>query len=113
MRFKKDVKSDEARAGLVVYAVELEFGIASVDPARPQRRGGPATVLARQISIYLFQTVYNMSMARAARAFARDPATAQHACKVIETSREDPVLDKRLRRLEAFLRLAPTPADCR
>lgn len=112
MRRKKDIKSDRARAGLVVNVVELEFGITAVDPASPSARGGPAIVLARQIAIYLFQTVYNMNMARAGRAFHRDPATAKHACDIIEAIREDPVLDRRLRRLEDFLRLAPVPADC-
>jgi chromosomal replication initiation ATPase DnaA len=113
MRYKKDLKSDGVRAGLVLKAVELEFSVTPIDPNSPESRGGPTVVLARQIAIYLFRTVYNMNMARAARAFRRDPATAKHACDVIEASREDPVLDRRLRKLEAFLRLAPIPADCR
>ena len=113
MRRKKDVQSDEIRAGLVLNVVELEFGVTPVDRRNPCARGNPAMVMARQIAIYLFQTVYNMNMARAARAFGRDPATAKHACDVIEAVREDPVLDRRLRRLEDFLRLAPIPSDCR
>lgn len=113
MRHRKNIKSDTVRAGLVVSVVELEFGVTAIDPVSPSARGGPAMVMARQIAIYLFRTVYNMNMSRAARAFHRDPATAKHACDVIEACREDPVLDRRLRRLEDFLRLAPIPADCR
>lgn len=113
MNRKKEPKSDQHRAGLVMNVVALEFGITPLDAERPSARGGPARVMARQIAIYLFQTVYNMSMARAARAFRRDPSTAKHACFVVETCREDPVMDSRLTRLEDFLRRAPEPADCR
>lgn len=101
--------NDNLRAGLVIHAVALEFGVLPMDMNNPSARGNPAQTLARQIAIYLFQTVYNINMARAGRAFARDPSTAKHACVVIETCREDPVLDGRISRLENFLRLAPMP----
>ncbi len=111
MRLKEHSDSDAIRANIVIHTVALEFGITPVDPAAPNRRGCPQTAMARQIALYLFHTVFQMNMARVARAFRKDPSTARHACRVVESSREDPVLDARLSRLEAFLRQAPIPAD--
>ena len=111
MRRKEFSQSDTIRANMVLQTVALEFGVAPVDPACPQRRGSPQTAMARQIALYLFHTVFQMRMARVARAFQKHPTTARHACRIVEASREDPVLDARLSRLEAFLRQAPVPAD--
>lgn len=117
MRFKETSPSDNRRATIIVNSVALEFGVAPFEaPVRrghKMGRGSPHVVMAGQICLYLFHSVYHMNMARVGRVFRRHPTTARHACHVIEMNRDDPVFDARIRRLEAFLRAAPVPADCR
>lgn len=103
--------SDLHRANLIINSVALEFGVMPFEPHPTRRRGSPHVVLARQVTLYLFHTVFQMNMSRVGRVFGRHPTTAKHACAVIEASREDPVLDARLRRLELFLRAAPRPVE--
>lgn len=117
MRQKEHALSDKYRASLIVNSVALEFGTApftaTTRAGHKYGRGSPHAVMAGQICIYLLHTVFQMNMARIGRIFKRHPTTAKHACTVIESSREDPVFDARIRRLEAFLRAAPKPADAR
>lgn len=113
MRYPTDQPSDGFRGNLVRNAVALEFGIDPNAKEYTDKRGSPHVVLARQIAIYLFHTVFHVNLTRVAKAFRRDRSTAKHACDMVEALREDPVLDARITSLETFLKQAPVPADCR
>ena len=93
---------DVHRAQLIVAAVGLEFGTPQLDIASRQR-GGSDVCLARQISMYLMNVIYGVSLTRIGRVFNRDRSTASHACNVIEDYREDPLLDEKIEKLERFL----------
>lgn len=109
MQVQKHTKSDLARAQLVMAAVALEFGIPDVE-VYSRTKGNSRSSFARQIAMYLTHIVYEINLSRVARTFSRDRSTASHACKVIEESRDDPVIDEKLMRLEDFLIAAPVPA---
>ena len=95
-------KKDPQRAQLIVAAVTLEFGTPYMD-VRSKTRGASDICFARQISMYLMNVIYGVSLTRIGRAFNRDRSTASHACNVIEDYREDPLLDQKISRLEKFL----------
>ncbi|MEP6342503.1 MAG: helix-turn-helix domain-containing protein [Maricaulaceae bacterium] len=88
-------KKDPQRAQLIVAAVTLEFGTPYMD-VRSKTRGGSDICFARQISMYLMNVIYGVSLTRIGRAFNRDRSTASHACNVIEDYREDPLLDQKI-----------------
>ncbi len=96
-------KTDVQRAQLIVAAVTLEFGIAYMD-VKSKTRGSNDMCFARQLSMYLMNVIYGISLSRIGRTFNRDRSTASHACNVIEDYREDPQLDRKIARLEAFLK---------
>lgn len=98
---------DNHCANLVISCVALEFGVSPVDRHNPKERGSGHVVMARQICFYLLHTVFQINMSRVAKALKRHPTTVRHACDVVEASRDDPVLDARIRRLEVFLRRSP------
>lgn len=93
---------DVQRAQLIIAAVALEFGTPHLD-IRSKNRGTNDICLARQISMYLMNVIYGISLTRIGKVFNRDRSTASHACNVIEDYREDPLLDKKIMRLETFL----------
>lgn len=95
-------KTDIQRAQLIVAAVTLEFGTPYMD-VKSKTRGASEVCFARQLSMYLMNVIYGISLTRIGRAFNRDRSTASHACNVIEDYREDPQLDKKIARLEQFL----------
>ena len=95
-------KKDPQRAQLIVAAVTLEFGTPYMD-VRSKTRGASEICFARQISMYLMNVIYGVSLTRIGRAFNRDRSTASHACNLIEDYREDPLLDQKISRLEKFL----------
>jgi len=101
MKHNKD-NQDIHRAQLIVAAVTLEFGTPHLDLAS-RKRGGSELCLARQISMYLMNVIYGISLTRIGRVFNRDRSTASHACNVIEDYREDPLLDEKIEKLERFL----------
>lgn len=104
----KHRQSDHARAQLAMAAVALEFGVAEAR-IRRTRGGSPRCQFARQIAMYLTHIVYELNVSRVARAFSRDRSTVSHACRVVEESREDQMLDEQLTALERFLMTAPAP----
>lgn len=109
MQVLKHTKSDFARAQLVMAAVALEFGIPDVE-VYSRTKGNSRSSFARQIAMYLTHIVYEINLSRVARTFSRDRSTASHACKVVEESRDDPIIDEKIQRLEDFLTAAPDPA---
>lgn len=109
MQADKYIKSDLARARLVMAAVALEFGVPDIE-VYSQTKGTSRSSFARQIAMYLTHIVYEINLARVARTFNRDRSTAGHACKVVEEARDDDLIDEKLLKLEAFLETAPNPA---
>ncbi|MEE9348228.1 MAG: helix-turn-helix domain-containing protein [Robiginitomaculum sp.] len=109
MQVIKHSKSDLARAQLVMAAVALEFGIPDIE-VYSRTKGNSKNSFARQIAMYLTHIVYEINLSRVARTFSRDRSTASHACRVVEESREDPIIDEKLIRLEQFLENSPQPA---
>ncbi len=109
MQAEKYIKSDLARARLVMAAVSLEFGVPDIE-VWSQTKGDSRSSFARQIGMYLTHIVFEINLSRVARTFNRDRSTASHACRVVEESRDDELIDDKLTRLEAFLERAPHPA---
>ena len=101
---KSKIKSaqDIQRAQLIIAAVTLEFGTPQLD-ITSNKRGANDVCLARQVSMYLMNVIFGISLTRIGNVFNRDRSTASHACNVIEDYREDPILDKKIARLELFL----------
>lgn len=102
MVINEEKKTDIQRAQLIVAAVTLEFGTPYMD-VKSKTRGSSDICFARQLSMYLMNVIYGISLSRIGRAFNRDRSTASHACNVIEDYREDPQLDDKVARLEQFL----------
>jgi chromosomal replication initiation ATPase DnaA len=111
MVINDNTKTDIQRAQLIVAAVTLEFGTPYMD-VKSKSRGSSDVCFARQLSIYLMNVVYGISLSRIGRAFNRDRSTASHACNVMEDYREDPQLDKKIARLEEFLNASTTLSAC-
>jgi len=102
MRKRRIHPDDPTFARLTLAAVALEFGLP--DLTLETRKGaGRQAAFARQVAMYLLQTVFDMTMTRAAELFARDRSTVSHALKVIEDSRDDPVFNRKLEKVEDFL----------
>ena len=93
---------DVQRAQLIIAAVTLEVGTPELD-INSKNRGANDICLARQVSMYLMNITFGISLTRIGRVFNRDRSTASHACNVIEDYREDPLIDKKIARLELFL----------
>jgi len=102
MVVNEKTKTDIQRAQLIVAAVTLEFGTPYMD-VKSKTRGSNEICFARQLSMYLMNVIYGISLSRIGRAFNRDRSTASHACHVMEDYREDPQLDHKISRLEQFL----------
>ena len=107
---EKDNKNEIAIAKLVAATVAMEFGVSSTQVFK-KHKGPNYLSFTRQAAMYLMHVVFGFNISRVARAFGRDRSTACHACHVIEDCREDPLFDKKLNRLEVFLKAAPMPAS--
>jgi len=106
---EKIKKYDIAVALLISAIVGIELGVAS-QQIFSKGKGSSHLSFARQTAMYLMHVVFQINIARVARAFNRDPSTVSHACHMIEDYREDPFFDDKLSRLEYFLKTAPVPA---
>lgn len=111
MRTSPSTPEDHIRARLTISAVALEFAqpnIVMTDMGMGgSKRGCPQTCFARQLTMYLLNTIFQITQTRIGELFARDRSTVAHASRIVEESREDPVLDAKIRRLESFLSQAP------
>jgi len=104
MAIRRQHPDDPSFARLTVAAVGLEFGLPDLKLEREgKKKGIRHEVFARQVAAYLCQTVFDMSTPRVAELFARDRSTIVHALNVVEESREDPVLNRKLLKTEDFL----------
>lgn len=102
MRTRRLHPNDPAFARLTLAAVALEFGQPDLSLS-PGHKGSKHTVFARQTAMYLLHTVRDLTMTRTAELFSRDRSTVSHALNVIEDSREDPVFNRKLEKVEDFL----------
>ncbi len=71
------------------------------------KRGQPHAAAARQVAMYLLNTVFEMSLTQVAISIGRDRSTVAHGLRVVEDRREDPRFDAWLQQLEDALRAAP------
>ena len=104
MPTRRQHPDDPSFARLAVATVGLEFALPDLKLERDGRKiGMRQEVFARQVAAYLCQTVFDMSTPRVAELFTRDRSTIQHALSVVEDSREDPVFNRKLMKLEDYL----------
>lgn len=102
MRRRKTKPNDPAFARLTVAAVALEFGRPELS-LDLEAKGDKQLVFSRQVAMYLMRTVFDINPTRTAELFRRDRSTVAHAIQVIEDAREDPVFNRKLIQIEAFL----------
>jgi len=69
--------------------------------ARVRLRRPCSPALVPQCAMYLAHVVFAFSFADIGHAFGRDRRTVAHACRVMETRRDDPVFDAVLEALES------------
>lgn len=113
----EDAQGGRARARMIARAAKEiaceAYGLES--PALLDAlRGEGKRALARQTAIYLAHVVGQLTLAEAAREFARSRGTISHACIAIEDRRDGPAFDLQLdymeRRLQARMARAPRRA---
>lgn len=80
-------------------AVAAAFAIPPSVLRAPTRRSA-ASALARQTAMYLAHVAFGLSLTEAGQLFGRDRSTAAHACRLMESRRDDPRMDTLLVRLE-------------
>ena len=108
---QKDEDCAYLAAALTAYALGMK-----TEAILSSGRGTPLEARARHIAIYLLHVGLGMSLARVARAFARDLSTVSYACQIIEDRRDDGDFDIWVEQLSVglssvvVLRNAPTVA---
>ena len=83
--------------GIVADAFDV-----AADELRAPSRGPAQVALARQCAMYLGRVLFSLNYSEVGQAFRRDRTTAAHACRVIESHRDDPAFDAMLRALETL-----------
>lgn len=101
-----ELDSDRSFAALVVHLVSAITHSTAAEIIA-ETRSEARVSRARQISMYLAHTGLNWTQAYTGRVFGRDRSTVAHACKQVETMREDGLFDRRIGRLERWLRALP------
>lgn len=99
---------DAARLLLAANVASYALGTPIAD-VMSRGRGPASAALARQLAIYLAHVALEMSFSRIAAVLPRDRSTVGHACRRIETLRDDPQTDEWIEALVAMLRAAPAP----
>jgi chromosomal replication initiation ATPase DnaA len=100
---RRDVDADRRIADFVIQLVSLRTQVSAEEIASLTRCDAEAA-RARQLAMYLANTVCAWPFARVGAAFGRDRTTASHASRRIEDLREDPRFDATVLHLEAALR---------
>jgi chromosomal replication initiation ATPase DnaA len=100
---RRDAEGDRRIAAFVIQLVSLHTRVAAEDIAALTRCDAEVA-RARQIAMYLANTVCAWPFARVGAAFGRDRTTASYASRRIEDLREDPRFDATVLHLEAALR---------
>jgi len=80
-------------------AVAVAFDV-TVEALQARSRGPADAAFARQCAMYLAHVALGLSYSDAGRLFGRDRTTVAHACRLVETRRDDPGLDRLLQSLE-------------
>jgi|SRR6185312_13718949 len=93
-------RADMAQA-VVAYAYDV-----TLEEMRAVTRRGPKPALARQVAMYLSNTVLRMRLTEVAIAFDRRPSTVCHALHHVEDMRDDAEFDRTVDYLETALRRA-------
>lgn len=83
----------------VAELAAAEFGLDAA-AMMSSTRGAPRAAYVRQVAMYLAHVGFALSFEAIGRSFGRDRTTVSHACRVVEDSRDDTKLDRRLAGLE-------------
>ena len=76
---------------------------------RSGQRGRAPTAFARQVAIYLAHTRLGLSYTAAGHHFGRDRTTAAHACRTVESRRENSQVDRIIDLLERAIDIWSAP----
>src|SRR3954470_2569361 len=87
-------------------AVAAAFGISPAELRAASRRSATAA-LARQTAMYLAHVSLQLNFTQAGALFGRDRTTAAHACRLVESRRDDPAVDRLLLAIEHVCVAAP------
>jgi len=98
----RNTPQDPSFAQLTTALVAISFNVPELS-IRARGRGGSRLIQARQVAMYLLNEVFCLTQTRIAEIFERDRSTVAHACHVIEDTRDDPLFDAKLERLEELL----------
>lgn len=88
---------------MTLAAVAIEFSVPELCRQAKTTQRQSQLCYARQVAMYLLHTIFELNMTRTAELIGRDRSTVYHACRVLEDGRDDPVLNEKINRLEAFL----------
>ena len=79
--------------------VAVAFAVPLDELRAPSRRAADVA-FARQSAMYLAHVALGLSLSMVARVVERHRTTAAHACRLVETRRDDPAIDRLLDTLE-------------
>lgn len=102
MRRTKSTPLDPPFAHLTTALVAIHFGVPELT-LTSSTRGRRHATQARQVAMYLLNGVFSLTQTRIAELFGRDRSTVAHACHVVEDTRDDPLFDAKIERLEDLL----------
>lgn len=86
-------------ASVAVTVVAQVFALPPADLLRTTR-GRAGVALARQIAMYLAHVVGGQTLTDVGTHFRRDRTTVAHACRLVESRRDDPSFDRVVELLE-------------
>ncbi len=92
-------EKSERLCELIAITVAAAFAVPLVE-LRARTRRPPTVAFARQSAMYLAHVVFGLTLTDIGHAFGRDRTTAAYACELIESRRDDPVLDAAIEALE-------------
>jgi chromosomal replication initiation ATPase DnaA len=87
---------------VAVMVVARVFAVTPGDVMRTTR-GRAGVALARQMAMYLAHVVGGLTLTDIGHHFRRDRTTVAHACRLIETKRDDPGFDRVVALLEGVV----------
>ena len=95
---------------LVERQVAAAFSVPTRELRARQRRSA-SVALARQSAMYLAHVSLGLNYTQIGQAFKRDRTTAAHACRLVETLRDDPKLDRMIGKIESAIAGLARPRD--